>query len=82
MKTTNLTGLTDEELLQEAKKTKLLYYSNGVMLGVLIGIAIYSTIKNGLGFFIFLPLVFVPIANNTNKKYKDIQKELKARSLK
>ncbi len=55
-----LAGLTDQELLQEIKKNKSTSLINAVMFGVMIGIAMYSTWKNGIGFFTLIPL-FLPI---------------------
>ena len=44
-----LAALTDQELLQEAKKIKSANLTDAIIIGVLIGIAIYSTVKNGVG---------------------------------
>jgi hypothetical protein len=44
-----LAALTDQELLQEAKKIKSANLTDAIIIGVLIGIAIYSTVKNGIG---------------------------------
>jgi predicted branched-subunit amino acid permease len=53
-----------------------------VLLGCLIGVAIYSTIKNGVGIFTLLPLVFVAFTINAWKKDNQALKdELKSRNL-
>ncbi len=76
-----LKGLSDEELKQEVKKGKQRNLYDAVFLGVLIGIAAYSSVKNGLGLLTFLPLVYLPIAVKNNKKTKEVDKLLKERNL-
>ena len=51
-----LSELTDQELLQEAKKMRSTSITNAVLVGVLIGIVIYSIMKNSLGFLTIIPL--------------------------
>ena len=78
-----LTELTNEELLDKRKKNKTNDITNAVLLGMLVGIAIYSTVVNGLGFFTFLPIVFALYAANQWKKNKKaIEKEITSRNLK
>ncbi len=60
MKQKELTELTDQELLQEAKKMKSTSITNAVLIGFLIGIVFYSIMKNSLG-FLTLILCFLPI---------------------
>ncbi len=60
MKQKILAELTDEELLLEAKKNKPTMLYDTVIVGFLIGIAIYSSVKNGFGLLTFLPLVYTP----------------------
>jgi hypothetical protein len=74
--------LTDQELLQEAKKFKPFVLYDKVIFGVLIGIALYSTINNGLGLLTFLPLVYIPIAAKNKIKNDKFEKLLKERNLK
>ena len=82
MKQEKLAELTDEELLQEAKKTKSTTIYDSLIFGVLIGIAIYGSVKNGLGFITFIPLIYIPIAAKNKTKNKELQKLLKERNLK
>ena len=78
-----LNELTDQELLDKRKKNKTNDITNAVLLGMLVGIATYSTVVNGLGFFTFLPIVFALFAANQWKKNKEaLQKELDSRNLK
>ncbi|HEY9113140.1 MAG TPA: hypothetical protein VIN10_00485, partial [Bacteroidales bacterium] len=74
--------LTDQELLQEAKKAKSNYIINALLIGFLIGIVIYSIAVNSWGFFTLIPLFLAyKLINNSNKN-KDLEKLLKERNLK
>ena len=77
-----LSQLTDEQLLIEAKKLKSANTTSAVLIGLLFGIAAYSTYKNGLGFFTFFPLFFVYILVKTNRKKNELDEILKERNLK
>ncbi len=75
----DLKNLTDEELVQAEKKRKAAYLTYSVILGLMVGVAIYSTVKKGLGFFTYFPLFFVPtgVVNRTN--YNAVKKEITSR---
>lgn len=75
-----LSDFTMEELVQEAKKRKQSYYLNCGIVGFMAGIACYSTVKNGFGFFTFLPLLFFPLGNKSSKAYKEIKQEIASRN--
>ncbi len=75
-----LSELTDQELLDEAKKVKSNSITNALIIGFLIGIIIYSVVKNSLGFFTLIPLFF--IFKVFNKNNKALEKLLKERKLK
>lgn len=77
-----LSELTDQELLQEAKRNKNTGTIDAVIFGILIGIAIYSTVHNGLGLLTFLPLVYIPIAAKNKIKTKALGKQVEERNLK
>ena len=78
-----LSDLTDQELLEKKKKAKSNDIVNAVILGVLVGIAIYSTIVKGLGLMTFIPVLFALFAvNSWNKNKKALEKELNARNIK
>jgi Na+/H+ antiporter NhaC len=78
-----LTELTDQELLQEAKKLKSASITNAVLIGFLIGIVFYSIVKNSLGFFTLIPLFFAyKLINNSNYNNKELENLLKERNLK
>jgi len=74
--------LTDDELLEETKRMKKTYLYDAVIFGLLVGIAIYSSVKNGFGLLTFLPLVYLPIAAKNNTKRKELEKQLTERNLK
>ena len=82
MKQKDLSELTDQELLEEAKKMKSNSITNAVFIGFVIGIVIFSIVKNSLGFFTLIPLFFIYKAVNNSKKDKALEKLLKERNLK
>ena len=81
MKQEELAALTNEELLQEAKKYKSTKIFDAACIGFLLGIAIYSTVRNGWGLLSFLPLVYLPIAARNKTKNSMLEKLLKERNL-
>lgn len=83
MKQKELSGLTDQELLDEAKKMKSTSITNALLIGFLIGIVFYSIVKNSLGFFILIPLFFVyKLINNSKCNNIELENLLKERNLK
>ena len=82
MKQKELSELSDQELLDKAKKMKSTNIINAALIGFLIGIIIYSVVKNSLGFFTLIPLFFVFKAINSSKNNKDLESILKERNLK
>ncbi|MFK5880406.1 MAG: FUSC family protein [Flavobacteriaceae bacterium] len=83
MKQKKLSELSDEELLQEAKKMKSTAITNAVLIGFLIGILIYSIAVNNFG-FLMLILLFVIYKMINNSKYhkNELENLLKERNLK
>jgi len=82
MEQKKLSELTNEELVQEAKNMKPTKLYDAVIFGLLIGIAIYSSVANGFGLLTFLPLVYLPIAARNRTKIKALEKLLTERNLK
>jgi len=78
----DLSQLTDEELLAEAKKMKSASIINAVFIGVMIGIIIYSIAKNSFGFLTLIPLFLAYKAFNNSKNNKELEELLKERGLK
>lgn len=81
MRQKELSEMTSEELLLEGKKIKSSNIINAVLFGVMIGIAAYSTIKNGLGILTFFPLLLIQMLLKNNARKKAFESELKERNL-
>ncbi len=77
-----LSTLNDEELRQQAKKMRSAHISFMIFFGVMIGIAIYTVVKNGTVIFILFPLFFAPMAIHNRRKNRAVQQILKERKLK
>ena len=84
MKPKYLAELSEQELLQQIRDLKTNKIADATIIGVIVGIAIYSAVKNGLGFFTFFPLIlgYIIIRNSRNNEiFKiEIQKELESRN--
>ncbi len=76
-----LSSLTDQELLTEAKKMKSINVTNAVFIGIMIGIIIFSVVKNTVGLVTLIPLYFAYRLLN-DPKNKAMEKELMERNLK
>ncbi len=76
-----LAELSDEELLQKAKKIKSTKLYDALIFGFLVGVAIYGSAKNGLGIFTFIPIIYLPIAAQNRKKNKALENLLQERNL-
>ncbi len=78
-----LSALTDQELLDRAKKMKTANIINAVLIGFLIGIIFYSIAGNTLGFLTLLPLFLAFKLNNSSKNNRaELRNILKERNLK
>jgi hypothetical protein len=49
--------LNDAETLKKQQKIKNNKIANGFLIGIFVGIAVYSAVRNGFGFFTFFPLI-------------------------
>jgi hypothetical protein len=78
----DLTELSDEELLLEGRKIKSSNIMDAMIIGVLIGISIYSAFRNGVGLLSFLPFVYLPIAAKNRIRNKQVEDLLKEKNLK
>jgi hypothetical protein len=74
-----LSEFTDEELVQEEKKLKEKVRYNAFAIGLLAGIAIWSIVKNGIGFLPFVLLGVILYLISADKKRKEVQAEIEAR---
>jgi cbb3-type cytochrome oxidase subunit 3 len=78
-----LSELTDEELLQEAKKMKSNSIMNAVLIGFFIGVIVYSVVKNTIGLVTLIPIFFVyRLVNKSNYNNQELERLLKERNLK
>ena len=74
-KTSNLT-IDELNLVMQKKKSKAIL--NAVFIGILIGIVIYSVVKNTLGLVTLIPLFLAyRLINNSKTNDKDLEDELK-----
>ncbi|SDW30830.1 FUSC family protein [Flavobacterium degerlachei] len=79
-----LSELTDQELLDEAKKTRSFSITNALIIGILVGVIFYSIVKNSWGMLTLIPLylIYKMINDPKNKRSKDLEELLKERNLK
>ncbi|PSR11946.1 MAG: FUSC family protein [Bacteroidetes bacterium] len=81
MQQKELSELTDQELLDQAKKMKSDSIISATLIGFMIGVVIYSVVKNSVGFFTLIPLYFAfrvfhkPENNRMNKELVQLLKE-------
>jgi hypothetical protein len=54
-----LSELTDEELLVEAKKLKSASILSALVIGIMAGVIIYSAVKSTIGFLTLIPLFII-----------------------
>lgn len=83
MKQKDLSALTDQELLQAAKKMKSTAITNAVLIGFLVGVVFYSVVKNSFGFLTLIPLFFAyKLVNQSKYDKQELENALKERNLK
>lgn len=82
MKREELSELTDQELLDEAKKMKSASIISAALIGFMIGVVVYSIAKNNIGFFTLVPLFLVYKIFNGSKKNDALNEILSERNLK
>lgn len=85
MKAENLREFTDQQLIQKKKDLKTHKIIDATIIGITIGVFVYSLVKNGFGLFMFFPLVigYQIFRNSSNNKIleREILKEIKSRNL-
>ncbi|ATL48784.1 FUSC family protein [Chitinophaga caeni] len=83
MEQKKLSELTDQELLEESKKIKTKTLITTVLIGFLIGIVLYSVMKNTWGLLTLIPLFLIyKLANKAKYDSKELEALLKERNLK
>jgi len=81
MKQKELSELTDQELLDEAKKMKSSSIVHALVIGIMVGVVAYSIIKNTWGLLTLIPLFFIYKLTRNSNKNKELNKLLKERNL-
>ena len=76
-----LSEFTDAELLLESRRMKSTQFINAVLFGVMIGVATYSTMKNGFGILTFFPLLFIQMLLKNRSRKKAVDALVKERNL-
>jgi len=76
-----LTELTDQELIEEAKKIKPSPLVDAFFIGFLVGIIIYSVVMNSWGFLTLIPLFIVYKLLKKSERNEALKKGLKERNL-
>ncbi len=78
-----LSELTDQELLKEAKKMKSASILNAVLIGFLIGVVFYSVVKSTWGLVTLIPLYLIyKLMNKSGYNKQELDRVLKERNLK
>lgn len=77
-----LSKLTDQELLDEAKKANSNAFMHALLIGIMIGVVIWSVAKNTVGLFTLIPLFFAYKLLNGSKNNEALKAVLKERNLK
>ena len=76
-----LSELTDQELLAEAKKMKSSAILHAVLIGFMVGVIIYSVAKNTWGLLTLIPLFFIYRLTRKSKRNETLKQLLKERNL-
>ncbi|MEQ8924274.1 MAG: FUSC family protein [Fulvivirga sp.] len=78
-----LAELTDQELLEAAKKQRSTNIINAFIIGFLAGIIIYSIAVNTFGFLMIIPLFLAyKLINKSKYEREELENQLKKRNLK
>lgn len=75
----DLTQLTIDELQIELKKRKQGYQISAFIVGMMIGCAVWSAVKNGFSMFLFVPLLFAYWFRNAKTDYDEVKQEIESR---
>jgi F0F1-type ATP synthase assembly protein I len=77
-----LSKLTNQELLEKAKEIRPTSVVDATLIGILIGIVIYSVVQNSWGLVTLVPLFLVYTLYKKSKRNKELEKLMKERNLK
>jgi hypothetical protein len=81
MKQKELSELTDQELLDEAKKMKASSITHAFVIGLMVGVVVYSVVKNTWGFLTLIPLFFIYKLTRNSGRNEELKRLLKERKL-
>lgn len=81
MNPTELSQLSDKELLKAAENFKPSPVIDALFIGFLVGIIIYGAAANALGFLTLIPLFMIYLLLKKPKQYEALKKELNVRNL-
>lgn len=76
-----LSELSNQELLDADKKIKPSPITDAILIGFLVGIILFSVVKNTWGLVTLLPLYLIYMFLKKGKNKKALQEELKKRKL-
>jgi hypothetical protein len=77
----DLSQLSDEELLNEAKANKPSPIFDAFFIGFLVGIIIFGVAASAFGFFLLIPLFLIYIMLKKPKRYEALKREMGKRGL-
>lgn len=81
MKQKELSELTDQELLDEAKKMKASSIAHAFVIGFMFAVVAYSIVKNTLGLVTLIPLFFIYKLTRNSSNNQELKELLKERKL-
>lgn len=70
---------TKKELTKKLKKQRLMVILKAIVIFLMVLFSIYYTVEEGIAFFTFLPLFFIPMWVIMIVEMKNIKKELISR---
>lgn len=79
MKSTKLSDLSIDKLTQEEKKRSAIHLFFSILLGIMVGAAMYATTKKGFSAITTLPLAFIPLYLIIRNSWQSVRKEIQSR---
>ncbi len=76
-----LSELTDQELLLEAKKMKSSSIAHAFVIGFMVAVVAYSIVMNTWGLLTLIPLFFIYKLTGNSSRNKELKRILKERNL-
>lgn len=77
----DLSRLSDEELLSEARSNKPSPLLDAFFIGFLVGVIVFGVAASSFGFLLLIPLFLIYILLKKPKKYQALQTEIRNRGL-